>query len=53
MIAPEHADKMKNEITEIQWSWDHPIIQDILLTYYRAWLFNTPEIATNNAFFLK
>jgi 2-polyprenyl-3-methyl-5-hydroxy-6-metoxy-1,4-benzoquinol methylase len=47
MIAPEHADKMKNEIMKIQWSWDHPIIQDILLTYYREWLFNTPEIATN------
>jgi len=47
MTNPEHADIMKNEITEIQWSWDHPIIQDLLLTYYREWLFNTPEIATN------
>ncbi|MCP3944189.1 MAG: class I SAM-dependent methyltransferase [Desulfobacteraceae bacterium] len=36
---------MENEITEIQWSWDHPIIQEILLKYYRNWLFNTPEIA--------
>ena len=38
---------MENEITEIQWSWDHPIIQEILLKYYRDWLFNTPEIAKN------
>jgi len=38
---------MKSEITEIQWSWDHPIIQEILLKYYRDWLFSTPEIAQN------
>lgn len=36
---------MKSEITEIKWSWDDPTIQDILLKYYRDWLFNTPEIA--------
>ena len=39
--------KMKSEIIEIEWSWDQPIIQDILLKYYRDWLFITPEIANN------
>jgi|UPI0004007B14 SAM-dependent methyltransferase len=38
---------MKSEIIEIEWSWDQPIIQDILLKYYRDWLFVTPEIANN------
>jgi SAM-dependent methyltransferase len=33
------------ETIEIEWSWDQPIIQDILLKYYRDWLFVTPEIA--------
>ncbi len=36
---------MELETIEIEWSWDQPIIQDILLKYYRDWLFNTPEIA--------
>jgi SAM-dependent methyltransferase len=36
---------MEQKIIEIEWSWDQPIIQDILLKYYRDWLFNTPEIA--------
>lgn len=36
---------MKTNIEEIQWSWDHPIIQEILLKYYRDWLFSTPEKA--------
>lgn len=38
---------MESEIIEIEWSWDQPIIQDILLKYYRDWLFITPEIANN------
>ena len=38
---------MDSEITEIQWSWDHPVIQEILLKYYREWLFNSPEIASS------
>lgn len=36
---------MGTEIIEVEWSWDQPIIQEILLKYYRDWLFNTPEIA--------
>lgn len=36
---------MESEIIEIDWSWDQSIIQDILLKYYRDWLFVTPEIA--------
>lgn len=36
---------LKTEIIDIDWSWDHPIIQELLLKYYRDWLFNTPEIA--------
>ena len=36
---------METKTIEIEWDWDHPIIQDILLKYYRNWLFNTPEIA--------
>ncbi|WP_022664263.1 class I SAM-dependent methyltransferase [Desulfospira joergensenii] len=31
--------------TEIQWSWYNPVIQELLLKYYRDWLFNTPEIS--------
>jgi SAM-dependent methyltransferase len=38
---------MKSEIIEIEWSWDQPIIQEILLKYYRDWLFVTQEIANN------
>jgi SAM-dependent methyltransferase len=38
---------MESEIIEIAWSWDQPIVQDILLKYYRDWLFVTPEIANN------
>lgn len=38
---------MESETVEIEWSWDQPIIQDILLKYYRDWLFNTPEIANS------
>ncbi len=37
--------RMKTETIEIKWSWNHPVIQDILLKYYREWLFNTPENA--------
>lgn len=36
---------MNTETVELQWAWDHPLIQDILLKYYKKWLFNTPEIA--------
>ena len=36
---------MEKNITEIKWSWDHPIIQEILLKYYRDFLFNTPQTA--------
>jgi SAM-dependent methyltransferase len=28
---------------EIQRAWSNPVVQDLLLTYYRDWLFNTPE----------
>ena len=38
---------MESEIIEIEWSWDQPIIQDILLKYYRDWLFVTPGIANS------
>ncbi len=38
---------MESEIIEIDWSWDQPIIQDILLKYYRDWLFVTQGIADN------
>lgn len=38
---------MDSEIVEIEWSWDQPIIQGILLKYYRDWLFATPEIANS------
>jgi SAM-dependent methyltransferase len=36
---------MKSRVEEIQWSWDHPVIQDLLLKYYRDYLFSTPEQA--------
>ena len=36
---------METETIEIEWSWDQPLIQEILLKYYRDWLFVTPEIA--------
>ena len=36
---------MKTHIEEIQWSWNHPVIQELLLKYYRDWLFSTPEKA--------
>ncbi len=36
---------MKTYIEEIQWSWDHPVVQELLLKYYREWLFSTPEKA--------
>jgi SAM-dependent methyltransferase len=36
---------MKTQIEEIQWSWDHPVIQELLLKYYRDWLFSTAEEA--------
>lgn len=38
---------MEPEIIEIEWSWDQPVVQDILLKYYRDWLFVTQEIANN------
>ena len=44
---------MKSEIIEIKWSWDQPTIQDILLKYYRDWLFVTPEIANKMVAVLK
>lgn len=34
---------MENEIIEIKWSWGNPVIQEILLKYYREWLFNSSE----------
>lgn len=36
---------MKTQIEEIKWSWDHPVVQELLLKYYRDWLFSTPERA--------
>jgi 2-polyprenyl-3-methyl-5-hydroxy-6-metoxy-1,4-benzoquinol methylase len=36
---------MNTEIIETEWGWDNPVIQDILLSYYRDWLFNTPDMA--------
>ncbi len=42
---PDCIAEITDTFTEIEWSWDHPVIQDILLTYYRDWLFNTPELA--------
>lgn len=36
---------MEKTITEVKWSWSHPIVQEILLKYYRDWLFNTPQTA--------
>ena len=36
---------MKSQVEEIRWSWDHPVIQDLLLKYYRDYLFSTPERA--------
>ncbi len=36
---------MDAEIIEVPWSWDHPLVQEILMKYYKDWLFNTPEIA--------
>jgi SAM-dependent methyltransferase len=36
---------METRIIEVPWAWSHPVVQDILLKYYREWLFNTPETA--------
>jgi len=36
---------MKSQVEEILWSWDHPVIQELLLKYYRDDLFSTPEEA--------
>lgn len=36
---------MKTKVEEIIWSWDHPFIQDLLLKYYRDYLFSTSEKA--------
>jgi phosphatidylserine/phosphatidylglycerophosphate/cardiolipin synthase-like enzyme len=36
---------MESRTKEIQWAWSNPVVQDLLLTYYRDWLFNTPEKA--------
>ena len=36
---------MDTRVKEIQWAWNNPDVQDILLKYYRDWLFNTPETA--------
>ena len=44
-VKTNTIEETSDQVTEIEWSWDHPVIQDILLTYYRDWLFNTPEIA--------
>ncbi len=38
---------MATETMELEWSWDQPIIQDILLKYFRDWLFSTPETAAS------
>lgn len=35
---------MQSQIIEIQWAWSSPVVQDILLKYYRDWLFGTPEV---------
>ncbi|MCG8636909.1 MAG: class I SAM-dependent methyltransferase [Desulfobacterales bacterium] len=36
---------MKTNVKEVRWAWDNPDVQDLLLKYYRDWLFNTPETA--------
>lgn len=36
---------METRVKEIQWAWYNPDVQDILLKYFRNWLFNTPENA--------
>ena len=36
---------METRVKEIQWAWYNPDVQDLLLKYYRDWLFNTPEKA--------
>ncbi len=36
---------MKAHFKEIHWAWYDPDVQDLLLKYYRDWLFNTPENA--------
>lgn len=38
---------MASKIIEVDWSWDQPLVQELLLKYYRDWLFVTPEIAGN------
>jgi SAM-dependent methyltransferase len=38
---------VKTSIEEVRWSWANPIIQDLLLKYYREYLFSTPEQADN------
>ena len=36
---------MENSIREIKWSWDNFEIQDILLKYYKEWIFNSQDEA--------
>ena len=36
---------MKIDIEEVRWSWVHPIVQELLLKYYRDYLFSTPDEA--------
>jgi SAM-dependent methyltransferase len=36
---------METHTVEIQWAWDHPIVQELLLKYYRERLFGTGENA--------
>ena len=36
---------MKLEIQELEWEWANPVVQDILLKYYRDRLFLTPHLA--------
>jgi SAM-dependent methyltransferase len=36
---------VKMEIEEVEWSWTNPVIQNLLLKYYREYLFSTPAQA--------
>jgi len=33
------------KVQEVEWSWDQPIVQDLLLRYYQEFLFSSPERA--------
>ena len=36
---------MKTAVSEVKWAWDHPVVQELLLKYYRTRIFSTPEEA--------